>query len=115
MEIDPKYSRATRLRISDDRGVISDIDSGVKVNPRFAIAYYNRGLARLQLGDYEGSFADHTRALVIDPELFKAYHYMGMAKYRLGDYTEACNLWRKAVDHGHEESYELLMDLCKFI
>ena len=44
--------------MGDDREAISDYNRALEINPDYAQAYGNRGLARLRSGDKQGAIAD---------------------------------------------------------
>ena len=47
----------------DFKGAIADYNKAIEINPQFAIAYYNRGLAKgIGLGDDQGACADFKKA-----------------------------------------------------
>ena len=39
-------------------GAIADYTKAIKLNPNYADAYYNRGVAKSNLQDYDGAIAD---------------------------------------------------------
>jgi Flp pilus assembly protein TadD len=41
----------------------------IQLNPKFAVAYYNRGIAYRMKGDTDRAIADHRQALKLDPRL----------------------------------------------
>ncbi len=43
------------------------------MNPNFAQAYNNRGVARIKLKDYTGAIEDLNQALQIEPNFLQAY------------------------------------------
>ena len=57
----------------------------ITINPQYAIAYYNRGLAKYESGDKAGAIADYTQAITINPQYAIAYYSRGLAKYESGD------------------------------
>ncbi|XP_074650504.1 uncharacterized protein LOC141905524 isoform X2 [Tubulanus polymorphus] len=96
-------------------------NNALKVNPKYANAYYQRGLMKMKLKQSKG-IQDFNRALAIDPTIFQAYlsraAYYGMK----GQYSKAilnCNeairmqrksvrayLYRGALKY-HIKAYEL--------
>jgi tetratricopeptide (TPR) repeat protein len=53
----------------DHYRAIEDYDEAIKLNPNYAPAIYNRGIARRALGDVSGGDADITRAKQIAPNI----------------------------------------------
>ena len=51
------------------RKSIADQNSALRLNPKFANAYNNRGIAYQALKKYRKALADYERALAIDPGL----------------------------------------------
>ena len=49
------YRENAKSDLNDYRGAILDFTKAIELNPKYEIAYYNRGIAKLQLGDKEGS------------------------------------------------------------
>jgi tetratricopeptide (TPR) repeat protein len=48
---------------SDLDGAIADYDQAIKLNPKFGLAYKNRGKAKQEKGDLDGAIADFNRAI----------------------------------------------------
>ena len=65
-------------------GAIADFDRAIEINPRFAKAYYSRGLAKKHYNDHLGAIIDFTKAIEIDPEYAEAYNKRGLLKGTLG-------------------------------
>jgi len=74
----PTYGYAIRLRamllikLARWDEAIAECDRLIKYFPKFAEAWYGRGLARQKKGDNEGA-ADITAALALDPNIAKTY------------------------------------------
>lgn len=58
-----------KYREKNYQGAIADYSQAIKLNPKYAEAYYYRGLTRFELGDIEGAIADYKNALKINPQL----------------------------------------------
>jgi tetratricopeptide (TPR) repeat protein len=69
----------------------------IEVNPRNAVAYCNRGVARFFIGDHEGAIEDFTRALKINPRYTEAYCNRGGLLAKKGDYEKAVADYTKAL------------------
>src|SRR5262249_30212488 len=77
-------------------GAVADYSAALQHDPRFLLAYYNRGEILYERGDYEGAIADFSAMINIDPSLPAAYNHRGLAYAAKGqheraaaDYTEA--------------------------
>ena len=58
---------------------IADFTEAIRLNPKIAKAYNNRGLAYENKGDYDKAIADCTEAIRLDPKFAEAYHNRGAA------------------------------------
>ena len=56
------------------------LTKAIELNPNYAKAYYNRGIAKFDLQDYKGAIADYTKAIELNPNYAKAYYNRGIAK-----------------------------------
>lgn len=54
-----------------------DYGEAIRLNPQFAGAYYNRGVARAAQGDRVGAIADYGEAIRLDPQYAVAYYNRG--------------------------------------
>jgi len=70
----------------------------IEINPKYAFAYYNRGLAERQLEEYKGAVDDYTKAIEINPKYADAYYKRGIAKKDLNDFKGAIDDYTKAIE-----------------
>ena len=78
------------------RGVAKDYDlaianfsEGIRRNPKYPLAYYQRGLAYAAKHDYDRAISEYTKVIQLDPKFVFAYGQRGIA-YRLKrDYDTA--------------------------
>ncbi len=88
------------------RGVAKDYDlaianysEAIRRDPKYPLAYYQRGLAYAAKRDYDRAIGEYTKAVQLDPKFVFAYGQRGIA-YRLkhdydtaiADYTEAIKI-----------------------
>lgn len=74
-------------------------DKAINLDPHYAAAYYNRGIAKGVLGNYTEAITDYSQTIKLRPKFADAYHNRGNAKVNLdereaaiADYSEAINL-----------------------
>lgn len=74
-----------------------DYNKAVELKPDFAVAYYNRGIARQAKGDRAGAVADFNKAIdlkIFDSEVYKS---RGHAKSKNGDLEGAITDYDRAI------------------
>ena len=80
----------------------------LRVDPDYADAYYNRGLAYGKgLYNLEDAISDFTRAIRIDPDYTNAYYNRGFAYDELGNYEDAIADYTRAIriDPDYADAY----------
>ena len=70
----------------------------IDLNPLFAEAFCNRGVAKSHLGNKKGAIKDYDKATELNPEYAKAYNNRGSVKADLGDKEEAIKDYDKAIE-----------------
>ena len=71
----PRHVDSTRLRRA-----IADYDQAIRLDPKDATAYNNRGSARYDRKEYDGAIADYDQAIRLDPKYATAYNNRGSAR-----------------------------------
>ncbi|MER3447202.1 MAG: hypothetical protein C4291_10325 [Candidatus Dadabacteria bacterium] len=104
-EIDPVY---TEIHIN--RGVayarskgeydkaISDYSKAIEINPKNALAYYNRGIAYQAKGRYDKAISDYSKAIEINPSYAAAYINRGIVYANRGLLDQAASDYNRAVE-----------------
>jgi tetratricopeptide (TPR) repeat protein len=69
----------------------------IRVEPKAAYAYNNRGTVRESRGDLEGAIADFTEALRLDSSSFQAYANRAVARQQKGDIDGALSDYDEAL------------------
>ncbi len=91
--VDSAVSHWTKGRalLDDQKGdeAIVEFDEAVRLDPKYAQAYIDRGLAYSRKGDPDRAIADYNEALRLDPKLALAYAGRGHAYARKGDLVRA--------------------------
>ncbi|MGN0015740.1 MAG: tetratricopeptide repeat protein [Candidatus Avelusimicrobium sp.] len=70
----------------------------IEVDPKYAKAYYNRGIAYRKLQEYDKAIADYTQAIELDPKFSMAYNNRGHIYYALKEYNKAIADYTKAIE-----------------
>lgn len=76
------------------------------------ICYY-KGLCKYNLEDYYGAVSDYSNAIKLNPNFDLAFKNRGDSKEKIGDLVGACNDWKKAVELGHQDAAELVVNQCQ--
>ena len=84
----PTGAIAYRSKGENDRA-IADYNEALRLDPKNAIAYANRGLAYRDKGDTDRAIADYTEAIRLDPKNARAYVNRGLAYEKLADFARA--------------------------
>jgi tetratricopeptide (TPR) repeat protein len=77
---------------------LADYNKAISLNPKFAKAYYNRGVLKTKLNDPKGALADYNKAISINPKDTLAYTNRAKLKYeKLDDRQGAIDDLRTAA------------------
>ena len=80
---------------------IKDFNQAIRLDPKFAEAYNNRGIAYGKgKGQYGQAIADYTKAIELNPKYADAFYNRGIGYINLGKKDRACDDWRKACELG---------------
>lgn len=75
--------------LQDYDAAIADYNAALAINPRFARAYLNRGLAYNRLDKRAEAIADFDKAIELAPNFALAYNNRAWTNYELGNYDES--------------------------
>lgn len=104
-----REDRQSRANAHNKRGVawgmkgangkaFADFSAALRLNPKFAPAYYNRGNAWISEGDNERAIAAYSNAIKINPKHVAAYSNRGLAWARKGDSKRALADYTKLIE-----------------
>ncbi len=85
-------------RKDDLDGAIADFDRAIELDPRNAVAYYNRGHAKWVRKDTAAALADCSRAIELDPKCPEAYFERGTLRGRIKDSDGAIADLTRAIE-----------------
>jgi tetratricopeptide (TPR) repeat protein len=81
----------------DNDMAIAAFSQAIALNPQYAEAYNNRGVAYVYKGRYDLASADYERAISIKPQYAQAYYNRGVIEGRKGQYNMAINDYDRAI------------------
>jgi tetratricopeptide (TPR) repeat protein len=87
--------------------------SAIHLDPAYARAYLNRGMAYERIGNLQQAIEDFSRAIDLEPREGKIYYVRGMAHRRLGMAKEALEDFRKADNLGYRSARQTLKSIEK--
>jgi Flp pilus assembly protein TadD len=79
------FERAYNRPDDDLDGTIADYSEAIKLDPDYAMAYYNRAVVRSRKGDLDGTIADLNEAIRLKPEYAAAFCNRGWHRREKGD------------------------------
>jgi tetratricopeptide (TPR) repeat protein len=82
---------------TDREGAIADYSEAIRLNPRYAYAFNNRGGARDAIGDIEGAIADYTEAMRLDPDYPLPVYNLAILRAAQGDVDAALAAYAEAI------------------
>jgi tetratricopeptide (TPR) repeat protein len=74
-----------KRRTDDYDGAITAYSEAIHLNPKYAAAYYHRGLAQAKKQNFEAAVADYSQALNFDPEYRSVYSSRAFARLEIDD------------------------------
>jgi tetratricopeptide (TPR) repeat protein/S1-C subfamily serine protease len=81
----------------DYQKAILNYDETIRIDPKYAAAYNNRGIAYNELGQYGRAIQDYDEAIRLDPQYANAYTNRGNAYNELGQYQSAIRDYDEAI------------------
>jgi tetratricopeptide (TPR) repeat protein len=84
--------------LKEYKRALSEFNKAIELDPKYAFAYNNRGVAYYDLKDYNMAIQDYDKAIEIDPRSSSAYCNRGLSYYGLKDYKRAISEFNKAIE-----------------
>ena len=103
--------RAYAEAAKDSRGAsiaLQDYDSALRIDPRLAFVWINKGNLHYAAGDFTSAIQCYTTALELEPAFGAALYNRGLTYLRIGNRRLAFNDLSKAGELGVVPSYNLL-------
>ena len=76
---------------------IKDFTQAITIDPNYAYAFYNRGLAYANKKQYDRAIKDYTQAIAIDPNLAEAFNNRGYVYDEKKQYDRAIEDYTKTI------------------
>jgi tetratricopeptide (TPR) repeat protein len=92
---------------------ILDYNKALKINPRYAEAYNNRGVIYRKKGQFDRAISDYNKALEINPRFAESYYGRGVCYYSQKQYDKSWEDVNKAQGLGLTIPPEFLNGLIK--
>ena len=86
----------TTTRASDDRA-IADYNEAIRLDPKYRLAFHNRGVAWRDKDDFDRAIADYTEAIRLDPKESDNYNGRGLVWRDKGDFERAITDFTETV------------------
>lgn len=89
LPLHPAARGAARQLKGDHDGALADYNQAIKLAPRFAKAWFSRGIFWKARGDLRQAEADFTQAIELSPYLADVYIHRGLERMMQGRADEA--------------------------
>ena len=98
IEAAKEHSKGTeQMMVKKYKEAIVFFRRAIDLNPDFAEAYYNLGIAYEELGQHEDSVETLKKAIQLTPENANAHYALGYAYYRLKRYKESIDAFERSL------------------
>ncbi len=95
-----------------DEEAVKNYNLAISRNPRYLLAYNNRGILKGKHMDINGAIADFTQAITLKPDYAEAYYNRGVAYYQQQQPDRACTDWTKASQLGFKQANSVISQYC---
>jgi tetratricopeptide (TPR) repeat protein len=87
----------TDISNGDYDRAIATVSEAIRLDPKNALAFVNRGIAYARKGDHDRAIADYNEAIRLDPKNALAFANRGLAYERKGDHDRAIADYNEAI------------------
>jgi len=91
------YALLVGEKFADPKKAIEYLNDAIKLQPDYAGAYSNRGIAYGVLGQYQRAIEDFNQAILLQPDYAGAFNNRGIAYYGLGLYQRAIEDYNQVI------------------
>jgi tetratricopeptide (TPR) repeat protein len=90
------FNKAKALNYTDQKKAIEYLNNAIKLNPSYADAYNDRGIAYTQLGQYQRAIEEYNEAIRLKPDNVDTYNNRGASYLKQGNKNLGCRDLQKA-------------------
>lgn len=103
----PLYAIITYFYSLNYENAIHFYTVAIEKNPKAAMSYYNRGIARDTANDLRGALDDFDKSIMYRTDYPESYYARGYVRSRMQMYSEAVNDYMKVIEYNpkHAEAY----------
>lgn len=94
-------------QLGEEEKAISYLNKALSYNPRYALAYFYRGLMALKAGELEIARRNFRRAVRFNRQDMAARYYLALVYYRLGQTEKAKKIWRSILQLSPESQWAI--------
>lgn len=76
---------------------MENFNEAIKINPRFAKSYYNRGILFNKLGLTKSALREYSIAIELNPKFVESYINRGVLYYSMGEHDKATSDYSKVL------------------
>jgi tetratricopeptide (TPR) repeat protein len=91
------FNKAKALNYTDQKKAIEYLNNAIKLNPSYADAYNDRGIAYTQLGQYQRAIEEYNEAIRLKPDNVDTYNNRGIVYFNLGQYQRTIKDSNEAI------------------
>ena len=77
---------------------IAQFQKAIQINPKYATAYNNLGIAYSDQGEWSKAIKQYQKAIQINPKYVTAYYNLGNAYKAQGEWSQAIAQYQKAIE-----------------
>ena len=77
---------------------LADYNKAIELDPKYAVAYNNRGMLHYYARAFDKAFVDFDKAVELNQQIFVAYNFRGLLYFQKKDYKKAIADYNKAIE-----------------
>lgn len=90
-------------RAGDLEGALREYAEAIRIQPDYALAFYNTGVVHARMGNYEEAISSYTRSIALDSQQHSPHYNLGTLLMNLRRFDEAIASLKKAKGLDNED------------